>query len=111
MQSITTTIWESITTAIREQGAMVRQTLETGSGIPLHPIAASYPIGSAWDAITAGTVQPESVTLTSDGRHYDVRGWHEGPEAGSVYVERWTPAGRTFHGWIDSRSRRLVQAG
>jgi hypothetical protein len=50
------------------------------------------------------------VILTSDGRGYEL-GWHEGPEAEAVYLERWDTTGRVFHGWVDSVSRRLVQAG
>lgn len=53
----------------------------------------------------------EVVTMTSDGRRYDRGEWHSGPEAESVYVERWNRDGRIFHGWIDRRTRRLVQAG
>lgn len=53
----------------------------------------------------------EAVFLTSDGRGY-VEAWHQGPEAdGAVFVERWTAAGRAFHGWVDPVSRRIVQAG
>jgi hypothetical protein len=51
------------------------------------------------------------AVLTGDGRHYDSSGWHQGVESEPVYMERWTAAGRVSHGWIDSRSRRLVQAG
>jgi len=54
---------------------------------------------------------PVEVTLTSDGGRYSQNGWHTGEEAEWVQVERWTPEGRVFHGFIDSVSRRLVQAG
>jgi hypothetical protein len=38
--------------------------------------------------------------------------WHEGePSDETVYVERLTAEGRAFHGFIDSQSRLLVQAG
>lgn len=58
-----------------------------------------------------GAEGAEEVTLTSDGRQY-APGWHSGDVAEWVYVERWTRGvGRTFHGWIDSVSRQLVQAG
>lgn len=50
------------------------------------------------------------VTLTSDGRAR-LDGWHTGPEAEWVYTERWNAAGRQFHGWLDSVSRQLTQAG
>lgn len=49
--------------------------------------------------------------LTQDGRTAKTDTWHTGPEADWVYVERWTSEGRVFHGWIDSVSRRLLQAG
>lgn len=54
---------------------------------------------------------PEAVWLSEDGRAFDTTRWHEGPEAQAVYVERWTPIGRAFHGWVDSASRRMIQAG
>ena len=56
-------------------------------------------------------VPPVEVTLTSDGRHYNRQGWHEGPTAEDIRVERWTPQGMVFHGYLDSVSRKLVQAG
>lgn len=59
----------------------------------------------------AGDGTAASAVLTADGRGYDTSGWHDGPEADSVYVERWTAEGRAFHGWIDSATRQLVQAG
>ena len=61
--------------------------------------------------VFSGAALPIEATLTADGRHYDRRGWHEGAEAEAVYVERHTREGCVFHGWIDSVSRRLVQAG
>jgi hypothetical protein len=54
----------------------------------------------------------DEIVATSDGRSY--RGaWHDGPVSDDepVRVERWTAAGRTFHGFIDPESRKLVQAG
>lgn len=53
------------------------------------------------------------VTLTSDGRHYDRGGWHEGSDSAAdwVYVERWGIIGREFHGYVDPVSRKLTQAG
>jgi hypothetical protein len=74
----------------------------------------SYPVGSDVEAVIAGTVDPESATATADGRHM-AHGWHTGPEAEWVYVERYAIAdgnvSLTFHGWIDSVSRKLLQAG
>lgn len=63
------------------------------------------------DRVVLGLVDAIEVTLTSDGRYYNQGEWHTGPEAESVYVERWDATGRIFHGFIDSVSRRLVQAG
>lgn len=64
----------------------------------------------AEDAVR-GRVLPVSVRLSSDGRAWTSEP-HFGPETGEVvYVERWTPGGRAFHGFIDSVSRRVVQAG
>jgi hypothetical protein len=49
------------------------------------------------------------------GCQFAAGGWHEGESAEQVYVERYEMRGaafvRVFHGWIDSESRKLVQAG
>jgi hypothetical protein len=59
--------------------------------------------------------QDGMVVLTDDGVVANTAEWHrvevDGPEAGIVYVERWSSVGREFHGWIDGESRKLVQAG
>ena len=58
-----------------------------------------------------GTGQVVEALLSTDGRGYTGR-WHEGPDSGdTAYVERWTPEGLAFHGFVDSVSRDLVQAG
>lgn len=62
-------------------------------------------------AVLDETLQPAEVTLTMDGRAAFTSEWHQGPETDWVFVERWTPLGRVFHGWVDSASRRLLQAG
>jgi hypothetical protein len=80
-------------------------------GMTLRVNRRSWSRGAEEAAIIAGTLPADEVVLTSDGRHYDHHGWHEGPEADAIYVERWTRQGREFHGWVDSVSRRLVQAG
>jgi hypothetical protein len=87
------------------------ERVNTGEGIALTVNRRSWSPGADEAAIVAGTLPAESVVLTADGRRYDDRGWHEGPEAEWIYVERWTAAGREFHGWIDSVSRRILQAG
>lgn len=66
----------------------------------------NVPIEDALD----GTAKPVEAWLSADGRHY-VAEWHEGPEADAVYVERHDVTGCTFHGWVDSVSRRIVQTG
>jgi hypothetical protein len=53
------------------------------------------------------------IIATSDGRNY-ISKWHEGPRTphtAAVFVERWTKDGRTFHGYIDATSRKIVQTG
>ena len=62
--------------------------------------------------VLAGRASPIEARLSADGRSFICSRWHEGePSEEAVYVERITAEGRAFHGFIDSRSRRLVQAG
>jgi hypothetical protein len=51
--------------------------------------------------------------LSQDGGFFSTSVWHEGPEAETVYVERWNveTGQREFHGYVDSVSRKLVQTG
>jgi hypothetical protein len=58
-----------------------------------------------------GLAKPVAASLSADGRGFDSETWHKGPEAEAVYVERHDARGCFFHGWVDSASRRLVQAG
>lgn len=98
--------------AMRAEAVMVARCAErvdTGAGMELTVNHLSWPVGTELADIEAGAPAAE-VTLTADGRRYEA-GWHSGPEAEWIYVERWTAAGREFHGWIDSVSRRLLQAG
>jgi hypothetical protein len=85
-------------------------TYDTGAVGALTVNHRTWPVGTSWEAIEAGLPAAEA-TLTGDGRHYDRRGGHEGPVAEWVYVERFSARGREFHGWIDSASRKLLQAG
>ena len=63
-------------------------------------------IAASWVCPALGAV------LTADGRGARLDAWHQGPESReAVYVERWGDDGRRFHGWVDSESRLLVQAG
>lgn len=74
-------------------------------------VGTSFPAGTTLDEIDRDAVRPESAMLSSDGRHW-IDGWHSGAESGeAVYVERHTPGGCVFHGFIDSVSRRIVQTG
>jgi hypothetical protein len=91
-------------------------TAPTGSevvtdGMTLRVTHRTWSPGADEAALLAGHLPADEVTLTSDGRHYNRQGWHEGPTGEAVYVERWDSTGRVFHGWVDSVSRRLVQAG
>lgn len=104
----------SITTA--SAGSILRAGVSTrdafaSEGMTLRVNALSWAIGTDVEAVIAGTVAPESATLTADGRHYNSEGWHTGPESEWVRVERYTADGRVFHGWVDSVSRKLLQAG
>jgi hypothetical protein len=63
------------------------------------------------EAVLAGEAAAIEITATADGRHYDRRGWCEGCGGADVRVERWTGAGREFHGWICGTCRRLTQSG
>lgn len=92
-------------------GVNTRDKFDTGSAGVLSVVGISWPAGTDVDAVLAGTATPDTVHLSSDGRHY-VAEWHTGAEsAESVYVERWSPAGREFHGFVDAKSRKIVQAG
>lgn len=71
----------------------------------------SFPADAPLKSVLDGTATAESVTLTSDGRQALTSEWHEGAEYEWVFVERWTAAGRVFHGWVDSATRKLLQTG
>ncbi len=88
--------------------------VDTGAGFVLRVWMRTWPAGTQWDDIEAG--QPAfEVTLTEDGGRANTDQWHTGPEAGWIGVERWENRAdgpvRVFHGWVDSESRRLLQAG
>jgi hypothetical protein len=114
-------------TAARHAAQWPRPAVDTGEGIPLIPNQCSYGTAAErgfededlfLDAVIACRVLPLSIVATEDGMAADTSRWHSGPSEHSVYVERWErsmdggDAGRrTFHGWIDSTSRRLTQTG
>lgn len=63
------------------------------------------------ELVLSGEAIAVEVTATEDGRGVDLTGWHEGAIAGEVYYERYSARGREAHGWVDARTRRLVQSG
>lgn len=65
-------------------------------------------IGVEIDDGSAG--RATEVVLTADGRG-KLDGWHEGTESSWIRFERHSAYGRVSHGFIDSVSRRLLQAG
>lgn len=88
----------------------LRASVDTPNG-RMVVVGTSYPASTDTDAVVAGTATPDSVMLSSDGRHW-LSAWHTGAEAGdAAYVERYSPRGREFHGFVDATSRRIVQSG
>lgn len=58
----------------------------------------------------------EKVVLTQDGRGAFHGSWHreeeDGPEATEVvFFEVYAEIGRILHGWVDGRTRKVVQTG
>lgn len=48
---------------------------------------------------------------SADGHSFETA-WHHGPESDEiVYVEIRRRHDRSFHGWVDAESRKIVQAG
>lgn len=87
-----------------------RQSFVGVDGITLTVAQASYGKVDVADVI-AGVAAPVEAIATSDGRHADLSGWHEGQSSDQIFFERYDARGRVSHGWIDRTSRRLVQAG
>jgi hypothetical protein len=104
--------WSNIVAAVAARGTPNRLTpIRTGFGGALIVHQVSYGHVDV-DAVLDGTAAPLEALLTEDGRGADIFTWHTGEQTGeSVYVERWTPAGRTFHGYVDPASRQVVQTG
>jgi hypothetical protein len=85
-------------------------TVETFEGA-MKVVARSWPKGTDVEAIVAGRVPASVAHLSRDGRPW-VSAWHSGAESGeAVYVESYDATGRTFHGWVDAESRRIIQTG
>jgi hypothetical protein len=93
-------------------------TTPTGSHVPSEnwPVPLTVvrrvwedPATSA-DDITNG-LPADEVYLSADGRTFHT-GWYRGvPTGESVYVEIRRRFARSFHGWVDADSRKIVQAG
>lgn len=78
---------------------------------PLTVVGSSYPNGTDTDEVVAGKVIATAAILTQDGHYAGLQTWHDGPSVGGVFVARYEPKGRTFHGYVDKASRKLVQTG
>jgi hypothetical protein len=91
-----------------------RETFVGVGGVELVVSQLGWDAGTSIEEVEAGALATRLIG-TQDGRHYAAGGWHEGESAEQVYVERYEMRGaafvRVFHGWIDSESRKLVQAG
>lgn len=63
------------------------------------------------DAIVAGVVAADEFTATQDGK--DVAGcWQQVEGCGEeVYYERYSGGVCQSHGWVDVKSRQIVQVG
>lgn len=80
-------------------------------GAELVVVQVSYGVVPTEDVLS-GKAKPVLAYLSADGRAFDHTHWHRGPESGeSIYVEVHDYSGRFFHGWVDARSRRIVQTG
>lgn len=78
---------------------------------PLTVVQKMWPAGTDLEAIQRGDLPADEVFLSSDGRAF-VMEWHSGPESDdAVYVEVRRRHDRSFHGWVDAESRKIVQAG
>lgn len=91
-------------------GLALRSTVESEAG-PLLVSHREFGNEVSIESVLDGSAPALVATLTSDGRGAITNAWHEGVEHDWVYVERWTYRGRVFHGWVDSASRKILQAG
>lgn len=100
-------------TTITAQLRLRDQLYSPNYGADLTVVGLTYPATTTLDEIERRTVRPEQIMLSADGRHW-LDAWHrdvDGQLADAVYVEKHTTGGAVFHGWVDARSRRVVQAG
>lgn len=100
--------WELLLVEVMD--AKLQDRVDTGSAGTLVVNQRSFGRVSV-ESVLDGTATAGEVTLTTDGRGAVTSEWHTGPEAEWVFVERWSTAGRVFHGWVDSGSRKLLQTG
>lgn len=90
--------------------ARTRQSYRNIDGMQLTINQVSYgkvPV----EAVLAGEADAVQIVATTDGRGYTGR-WCECDAAGGdIFCERWTLAGRVFHGWLCESCRGIVQSG
>lgn len=99
------------TTILSIARTLDRTKHDTGAGIGVIACHTRYALDTPVESILDNTAIPAEAVFTQDGRDY-IAEWHTGDESGdTIYVERWTADGLAFHGFVDSRSRRIVQAG
>lgn len=105
--------WVNLVAVIQSSGAERLRAVRTGFGGAVVPVAATYPVNVAEDAVVARTAVPEEILATEDGSWAEPGVWHQGPESDepTVYYERWRDGVRVGHGYVDAASRRLVQSG
>lgn len=106
--------WEGMVARVRRQ-VDFRSPIRTGWGGTLIIASAGYgqiaPNSEEEAAVLRHEADPVSVELSEDGRGFRTDVWHEGDSSDVVYVERWEEGQRTFHGYVDATSRKLVQVG
>ena len=74
--------------------------------LPLTVVGRSFPLSDR-----TGSGPANEIKLSADGRSFSTA-WHRGPESDdSTYVEIIRTDGPSFHGWVDAKSRQIVQAG
>jgi hypothetical protein len=74
----------------------------------------SYAVGTELEEIQNGTAEVTGYTATQDGRQaWPAWAFGDGEaEATEIYYERFDENGlRRAHGWVDAKSRKIVQTG
>lgn len=90
------------------------QVLTGTTQVPMTVVGRGWPKGTLAEQIDG--ISPSRYVLTDDGKFGSARVWHttdDGPMADgdTVYIEAWEDGWRTFHGYIDPVSRKIVQSG